>query len=465
MAKAVSELEKANLNLYLMRAAVKARRNVDAIQKRYGRILEHGLDGVEYKYRKLLEAFLRKWKVAEPGKRGLRKYRNVRPDEAVRPGEGPEAVDARRPDAADTGMEEAGEEDEAAPERPAPTARDIENRKFRNRDGQMGRDLFRQDMPFYQAPLSDETQAETDAPAFDPSQPIVLPDEGQGDGADTATADFAGTIRDLIAPWILSETPGPAYRGPLDLTYQRYQELDATVRALIKAGRGELHALKNDKAKTQDQFAAGVIANVQQLPNHVEPDGRGLIGKARKGFRSFLLGNLQMERIFAMLDGQPLLKGQEMGPMQRAFAKAREGEAKALLLEDAYRKELAPSLKAIDGMNQRIVKAHGKFFRSINGVQAPEILKRKGYATWDTNLLETVFLNMGNDGNQFALQEGYGLTATDLNRLAMIPTAKEWKAIEAVGKGLERADCGRCDYGRWGGHREAHGRGRLGMGL
>ncbi|MCC8190660.1 MAG: hypothetical protein LIP77_08505, partial [Planctomycetes bacterium] len=74
---------------------------------------------------------------------------------------------------------------------------------------------------------------------------------------------------------------------------------------------------------------------------------------------------------------------------------------------------------------------------SVDGVDVPAIMRDKlDIPPWDAALILSTFMNLGNAGTRFALQQGYGLTDQHLATLARLATTAEWRAIEHIGQRL-----------------------------
>ncbi|MDR0362931.1 MAG: hypothetical protein LBJ46_09670, partial [Planctomycetota bacterium] len=124
-----------------------------------------------------------------------------------------------------------------------------------------------------------------------------------------------------------------------------------------------------------------------------------------------------------------------MGLMQTLGGMIRNGEVEQMRLLDDFREASAGDFAILDDFSRRLERQFGGRNIAVDGVDMPRILQsEKSIATWNGEMIQAVFFNMGNRGNLHALQNGYGLSFDQLRRLAMLATAEEWRAVERIGK-------------------------------
>lgn len=276
-------------------------------------------------------------------------------------------------------------------------------------------------------------------------QRLTLPKESdrlqnaKGEAIDEDLDAFNPPLEKLIEPWILNKRKPDNYAGLNDLTVVQMRQIDNAVQLLIDRGRGELNALKSDQAATREELKRKVMTVMKTLPDHAKSDPRTWWSRRKKGAESYFVSNLLIDRIAAEADGNPMLRGGEMGLVQRLVAGIRGREVEQMEMLEKFQNESKADFEVVDGMAKRLKKVFGASFFSVDGVEMAEGMKnKKGVPTFDADILLSIFYNMGNRGNRYALQEGHGFSDKDLDRLASLATAKEWEAIQNIGQRLDR---------------------------
>lgn len=151
----------------------------------------------------------------------------------------------------------------------------------------------------------------------------------------------------------------------------------------------------------------------------------------------YIVSNLQMERIAAEADGNPMLHGGEMGPLQNLIRIIRNAEVVQKGMLENFTKDTRADFAQVDELARSLKEQLGGKFFEVDGVPVPELIaEKKGIPTFDSDMVLSIYLNLGNAGNRYALEHGLGLTQEKIDILSGLATEAQWKAIEHIGQRL-----------------------------
>lgn len=277
---------------------------------------------------------------------------------------------------------------------------------------------------------------------------LILPDELRDefdkvsgkegdDGYDPSLDAFAPSVRTLIPDWILNKKLPRGYMGNiLDLTPAHMDDIDASVKTLVKYGREELTALRDEDNRRVSDLRDKLMAVMKALPGkrRLRADKKPL-DRLQSGVESYLFGNLSVDTLAAEMDGFSLHQGKGMGLAQDLFDKIRAGEVSQMELLENFRNATTEDFRVMDAFVGRLERETGKFFNRP-GVPSPAEATGGGSADteWDPDMVAAMMFNAGNRGNYHALQNGYGLTDGQLDAMFSLATEKEWLAVQHIAK-------------------------------
>lgn len=284
---------------------------------------------------------------------------------------------------------------------------------------------------------------------------LAIPQETDGyvvgEGKDARNVDedldiFEPPLHTLIPEWIKAKRLPEGYQNIKDLTVIQMEQMDETLGLLLSRGRGELTALKSqglldalgsDDVVTQNQLKTLIMDSLKKLPERKQTDPRTWRSRKKRRAEHYIVSNLQMDRIAAEVDGNPLLHGKEMGHFQNLIRLIRSaGVVQKEMLEN-FANETRGDFARVDELARTLWEQLGGKFFEVDGAPMPDlIVEKKGIRTYDAEMLSSIYLNMGNTGNRFALENGLGLTQDKINILAKLATEEQWKSIERIGQKL-----------------------------
>lgn len=271
------------------------------------------------------------------------------------------------------------------------------------------------------------------APAAPADGPIAVP--GPNPATDPEIASYAPPLNDYVSPWILEGQEADQIRTWRDLTVEQIRELGAALDILTKKGRGELKGLKSERARTRQEMKTELLRTLELSPDYKGKDDRKKTDPLRRFVEGYLVSNYQISRIAAEIDGNPMLKGEEMGLMQRIVGLIRGAEVKQMVMLDAFKRNSKADYDVMDGMVKRMKLEFKSNQFLIDGFPMPEIIQsRKFRKTWDADMIRAIFFNMGNESNLTTLKDAYGFSDAHLQKLSSLATEAEWRAIENIGK-------------------------------
>ncbi len=274
---------------------------------------------------------------------------------------------------------------------------------------------------------------------------LTLPDEyrdgydkgapGEGvDDFDPSLEAFAPSARTLIPDWILNKKLPRSFTGNiLDLTPAHMDDIDASVKTLIKYGREELTALRDADNRRVADLRDKLMAVMETLPDKRQLDTDKRWDRLQSSFEGYLFGNMSIDTLAAEIDGFSMHQGKGLGLMQRLVDAIRIGEVEQMRLLDQFRIATEQDIQTLDAFVARLERDLGKFFNQ-EGVPSPaELTDGVSPATeWTPDRVLAMMFNAGNRGNYHALKEGFGFTDAQLDKMFSLATEKEWLAVQHI---------------------------------
>ena len=267
-----------------------------------------------------------------------------------------------------------------------------------------------------------------------------------------------------IPDWMTRTILDDNYKSISDLTVEQIIELDEVLGELIARGNLKLKASKTEYGETIEEFCDSSSRIMKDEYNDLDvPDDKGVFNPSlkHKAQNSLVLRSIKdktisilrymgshmkmMEFLCDEMDGCQSLKAAHskkqdgvkaksyFGPMRTLFNKFVDKENEYEDRFNQIRVELLPYLEVLDKAQQRLRSEYKADKFDIDGLLVPEKLKKKrGRKGWDTEMLISCAMNMGNDKNIYALMLGYGFTENDILKVAEQFTESEWLAIQGV---------------------------------
>jgi len=268
---------------------------------------------------------------------------------------------------------------------------------------------------------------------------LLMPADGLTGAEDEALRDITATAENITPEWVRLKQE--ATNNFKDLTFDQILLLDSIMRWAVAEGKGSFKSFTELGWNNVNELLPEVIRRMEQLSDQKRSDPRTikgfLEGKLRRGEAFVQL----MELLFVELDGDPLAKGQEMGPLQSIVRLGSDQESEnTLMLKELLEGDpkMIEHLQTLSEAQNRLKKENGgKDILQIENIPFPEVLKRKRDLTgWDTNMLVMVALQLGNDKNEFAVREGEYQIDTEAFKRSGIFTKAEWLAIQGIWEGV-----------------------------
>jgi hypothetical protein len=254
--------------------------------------------------------------------------------------------------------------------------------------------------------------------------------------------DIDEAAYDQTPEWIstgFSPSGGLTYK---EMTIGEFMELDASIKAIMHAGRGSLLSLEGDVNKTIQEAINESLDSMSQLKDKsVDPehsDKKGLYGRFdqkvvnAKEFISNALADIVMyEYLMEELDNFSMNRKKEFGVLRRFFNRGRraESEFKDILKNTTLAAQ--PHWDTLTAARKRIEASKGKAFK-LESVPIPEILGKKGKDKWTVEKLVSLLLNTGNAHNLEVVMNSYGMTVRQLQEISGLFTASELQAIQGI---------------------------------
>jgi hypothetical protein len=245
-----------------------------------------------------------------------------------------------------------------------------------------------------------------------------------------ADDEFGLNPLQFFSPWVLNkENPG-SYKA---LTVNQFSELTAIINALADAGGSEFARMVTEQDKTRQEKIDELVAAVIQSGYTTKKFDKGTVAqRVTTGYRDVLASLQKMPDLFRNADGNvdaTAKTAAKMGPNQ-AFGE-RIFRATTKMLEMLYAHK---DLKEIEAQKldfaKRFQKQFGERTAQINGAEVSAVRQAEGTFTWTAEMVWSVALNMGNEGNLRTLMVGDGMTEQQLGALTRILTTDDWRAIQ-----------------------------------
>ena len=211
-----------------------------------------------------------------------------------------------------------------------------------------------------------------------------------------------------IADWLLHGTEETNYK---DLTAEGLQDVKDLLAMLERTGRDALASNKaSEAAKVKEVADAGVVSMSGLKPDVLAETGSKL-RQWQQWTRSFFSGLGALQWQMRMADGFTNLgpDGKRGVSEDRIYAAAVKGETRREVRMRALTEQLSPVLHRLVKSALRMEAEKGRAFMGKDNkpLPVPDVMRQISRNNWTPDMVISMALNLGNEGNASRLREGY----------------------------------------------------------
>lgn len=223
-------------------------------------------------------------------------------------------------------------------------------------------------------------------------------------------AGSAGAVQTgpAVADWLLNGTEEINYK---DLTVEELQDVKDLLAVLERTGRDTLASNKASEAAKVKEVADAGAASMSGLKRDILATAGSKLRQWQDWTRSFFSGLGALQWQMRMADGFT-----NMGPdgkrgvsEGRIYAAAVEGETRREVRMRTLTEQLSPVLHRLVKSALRMETEKGQAFigKDNKPLPVPDVMRQISRNNWTPDMVISMALNLGNEGNTSRLREGY----------------------------------------------------------
>ncbi len=223
-------------------------------------------------------------------------------------------------------------------------------------------------------------------------------------------AHAAGAVQTgpAVADWLLNSAEEANYK---DLTVEELQDVKDLLFMLERTGRDALASNKaSEAAKVKEVADAGAVSMSGLKPDVLAETGSKL-RQWQQWTRSFFSGLGALQWQMRMADGFTNIgpDGKRGVSEGRIYAAAVEGETRREVRMRALTEQLSPVLHRLVKSALRMEAEKGQAFMGKDNkpLPVPDVMRQISRNNWTPDMVISMALNLGNEGNTSRLREGY----------------------------------------------------------